>query len=84
MKNSYRVQSNPETAHNGNLMAVKNKEELLGMLGFCEPLFSTMECSQTNEEEEVSVPQESSQYQHLPCGYPEAETRENSLTQNVG
>ncbi len=72
MKNSYRVQSNPEIAHNGNLMDAKNKEELLGMLGFCEPLFSTMECSQANEEEEVSVPQESSQYyQHLSRSYPE-------------
>jgi hypothetical protein len=77
MKNSYHVRSNAEIAHNGNLMVVKNKEELLRMLGFCEPLFPTAECGRANEEGRVSVPQEGSQHLHPSRKLPKAGVRRN-------
>jgi hypothetical protein len=83
MKNSYRVRNNPEIDHNNNLTDLKNKEELLGMLGFCEPLFSAAECGKGNEEEKVSVPQEDNQLFYLSGNVPEWGPVEICLTRNA-
>jgi hypothetical protein len=56
MKRTYRFQLDPEISHNGNLRDFGNhKEELLEMIGFCEPGFETIECSQADRKEEISV-----------------------------
>ena len=71
MKNSYRVQSNPEVGHNRNLTYLKSTEELLGIVGFCEPVFSTAECGPANEEEKDSAPQERTHLLHIYASSPE-------------
>lgn len=83
MKDTCRFRGNSETLHSGNFSGFRNKEELLETLGFCEPAFKTIECSHSDEKEEIAEHSVGSQYLHHASGLSKRMPQEIPLPHEV-
>jgi len=74
---------NPETLGNGNFCDVSSREELLEMLGFCEPAFAATELRHSDEQQQLLQHSADGSCGHRLSGFPEVRSQETALAQEM-
>jgi hypothetical protein len=83
MKDTFRFRGNPETLRNGNFCDLRSKEELLVMIGFCEPSFEASELKQADEKLKLFTHSVEDACRHHLRGFPELRSHEITLSQET-